>query len=554
MIRMATARSAKAVPERVAAVLDAHGFKAQERGLRAQDPSDDRGEGWGTRFGEAMADLGGGFALFGDYLTHRPDLLGLGEALALESVHLEGRFRATHLVSPSMTTSQSQAERLRHALPPDAEEAFDEVTPLESPQGDPLCEYFLANGRSSEDALGEDVVLCLRRPDLADEVTDDLPQLETLTSAFGELASSPTGRRRLHAAMDDFRLEIQRRLDLKQRDASLQGFADDLVDRDLLQVPRVFEQWTSPSCSVRQWLGETALDDPSAMPSAAGLAELGRQLHLTVLEQLLVAGQAPLNARWRLDRRGRLSLVEGALVHLPAASLPRLWAYLRHLASHHPEEAFEAIEGELKPAMPSADAHQLRLRMRQLVPFRDGGWSTRRDTLAELLALHWCLVDEMGFKPSPALETLWQCLYQTAALGRRLQLPGDPLRAALDDLRWLATFRRMRHLGDPKEMGQALENNLASLLEMPQKLDRLLQMWSGEGGDEIPLRFRVDSASPKRRHALHQTIGLAALMLAVGLISRQLPQMGLPTVWVERVSAFVLCLVGASLLSTILKT
>lgn len=552
MIRLATTRSAKAVPRRVHAVLGAYGLGVRGRG--AQNPGKDPEEAWASAFGDAMADLGGGFALFGAYLAQRPDVLGLQDALALEALDLEGRFIASDLAPPSMATPERQAERLHAALPPSAVDALENVTPLEAAGGDPLCEYFLAKHRDIGERLGEAVVLCLKRNDLAERVTNDLTQLEALTPAFGDLAASPTGRRRLHATMDAFRQEMQRRLDLEQRDAALQGFTDDLVDRDLLQVPRVFQEWTTPSGSVRQWLGETPLDAPSTVPSAAGLTELGRQLHLAVLEQLLVAGQAPLNARWSLDSKGRLALVESELVSLPAASLPRLWAYLRHLASHHPEEAFEAIEGELKPAVPSADAHQLRLRMRQLVPFRDGGWSERRDTLAELLALHWCLTATMGFEPSPGLRALWQCLYQTASVGRQLQLPGDPLRAALDDLRWLATFRRMRHLGDPQEMGQALETNLASLLEMPQKLDRLLQMWSGEGGEEMPLRFQVNSASSPRRHALHQTLGLAALMAAVGLISRQLLQMGLPRAWVEMGSALLLCAFGILLLKNVLRS
>ncbi|MEM8930695.1 MAG: AarF/UbiB family protein [Acidobacteriota bacterium] len=523
----------------VGAVLAEHGLVGGRRRGAAESAL------WGERFGTAVAQLGGGFALFGGYLAGRPDLVGLDNALLLETMDLELQAFAPYPPAPEPLVRIGElTER-----PP--VEIFHEIESEPFARG-PWSDHFHGRLLDRSGHGGASVVVSLRRRGVEDALLADSARLSALRPAFGELVASAVELRRFDAVMAEQAERIVERADLRRQALALGRFVDDLVDDDLLIVPEIDAELTTPQMVVREWLGETTLDAIEASSSEAVHRDLGRQLYLAVLEQALVAGHVPVGGSWRIERQGRLTLIDGSFERLPAASLPRLWSYLRHLAGHRPEEAFEAIEGELRPVVPDADPLALRLRLRQLVPFRDGGWTERRDSLAELLALHWRSVVEMGFSPSPALTTLWHSLYLAAGAQGRCDPRGDPLHAALDDLRWLASFRRLRRLGEPREMGRAFEENLTSLMEMPEKLDRLLQLWSGDGGDDLQLRLRVaDDGAARRHNALHVTLGVSALMVAVVWVGDPLLRLGVEETWVEAGSAVTFLVLGAWLLRTI---
>ncbi|MCH9651600.1 MAG: hypothetical protein K0U98_25465 [Deltaproteobacteria bacterium] len=518
---------------------------------------------WGARFGEAVQGLGPGFVLFARYLSTRPDLLSLDDVFVLEELGLDS-------LAKTLPPRGDPQIRLAAELGRPVGDVFAEFDPSPITQGW-LYEEFRA--RLQMEVEGEvearrglsqsprEVVVRLRRPGLGDIEATDLADLVHLRPAFKEILEPSREGEDWEQLLRVFLEALIPRLDLRNEETQLLHFAEDLVDSDLLVVPQVYPALSTERLSVRENLpGESfpGLWGGGDVGFAAGLAhrqELARRLHLAWLEQALIAGHIPLDADWVELRDGRLAIVGGRFERLGAVLLPQLWTYLRHLAGHRPEEAYRAIAGELRAVRRGADERDLRLRLRQLVPFRDGGWTDRRDTLAEYLVLQWKLVRELGFEPSASLENLWRGLFQMALEVRHLQVPSDSLRAALEDLRWLASFRRMRQLAEPGQLGPALEANLASLMEMPQKLDRLLEVATGEGGGDLRLRLRVaeDASAERRRGALTTAVCLGLLMTAVALLAGQLPELGVPESWVEPGSAVAFLGLGALLIRTITR-
>lgn len=527
----------------VAACLAAHGLISAPRPLEA-------GGGavrWGVRFAAAAVDLGPAFILFARHLATRPDLLAADDLLALEEL--------------------GPAE-LAASLPPPGDAATRVAAELDRPQAEVLSglepepvhrgllyeehRARLCTGFGRLEA-GSDVVVRLRRPGLETALASGHDDLHHLRPAFPAL-----DRRGFDALVDDFHASLADRLDLRAEATALNAFAEDVVDSDLLTVPRCPTSAATPRLSIRQALPGERVERIAAAGgerTALRRGELVRRLHLAWLQQALVAGHVPVDTEWVELADGRLAVVSARFERVTVAARPRLWSYLRHVAAHRPEDAYDAVAGELRPLHRDADPRRMRLRLRQLVPFRDGGWSERRDTLAELLALHWRLAREEGFAPSPSLAGLWTGVYQGAVTARRLETGGDPLRSALDDLRWLAGFRRLHQLAEPSRLGASLESNLAGLMEVPQKLDRLLQLLAGDGGDGPALHLRVatDGDVEQRRGAAVKAVCLGLLMAAVALLAWRLPSLGMPAAWVEPGTAVAFLVLGALLLHTITR-
>ncbi len=534
---------------------------------------------WGERFGEAVQGLGPGFVLFARYLSTRADLLPLDDIFALQELGL-GALTAT-LPARTLPTQTLPAQtllpggdpqnRLAAELGRPVAEVFADFDPSPIAEGW-LVEEFQARLRTATEGGPEarrglsrdplEVIVRLRRPGLQGVDGSDFTDLVHLRPAFKGILESSREEEDWDHLLSSFRETLAPRLDLRVEETQLLRFGEDLVDSEVLVVPQVYPALSTERLSVHENLPGERLSglwgeglEVGSDTGPARRQELARRLHLAWLEQALIAGHIPLDADWVELQDGRLAIVGGRFERLGAVLLPQLWSYLRHLAGHRPEEAYGAVAGELKAVRRGANERDLRLRLRQLVPFRDGGWTERRDTLAEYLVLHWRLVRTQGFQPSVSLENLWSGLFQVALQGRRLEVPSDPLRAALEDLRWLASFRRMRQLAEPGQLGTALESNLTSLMEMPQKLDRLLQVATGEGGGDLRLRLRVaeDTHAERQRGALTTAICLGLLMIAVALLAGRLPELGLPESWVEPGSAAAFLGLGALLIRTITR-
>ncbi len=198
---------------------------------------------------------------------------------------------------------------------------------------------------------------------------------------------------------------------------------------------------------------------------------------------------------------------------------------------------------------PDAIEGELRTRVRQVVPFRDGGWSATGESLGEYALLHWRVLRRVGFRARRHLDDFYQGLFWAALSGRRFAPHGDPLGEALRDFDWLAGFNQMRQMMTPRQMGATVESYMSGLMELPQKIDQVLNLAS-EGGLRLPQA--PPPAARKRRNATAVVISLALAMAAFVLLADQWRALGaaagLAELWIERLMAVVFLAVGAVLL------
>lgn len=554
MTRRRTSRSSRPVMaegrrREVLSVLAKHGLLE-----RVESPIQIRDDVcWGERLADACRELGPVFALFGHYLAQRPDLLPLDDVLALGE-----------LVPETYSADEEDLlARLGTELERPPETYFTEIDPTPGHVGFLRVEHRARLRARADEAIGRDVVLRLPRRDRGVDAAagnESAAELSLLRPAFALVAADAGDLDRLLAG---FQTWVGRRLDLSEEARGLRHLAEDLVDTEALTVPEFAPLLCTTGLSVRRDLEGHRLGSAGRDPGKAGAAhrnELVRKLHLADLEQMLVAGEVVRDGQWDELPDGTIALVGGHRERLSASSLPRLWSYLQHAAANRPEDAWMAIRGEVRAVRRGAGERSLRLALRQVVPFRDGGWTERRDTLAELLTLHWRLIHEQGFEPSGSLRALYATVFRAADLGRRLRLDGDPLRGAVEDLRWLANWRRLRALAAPGDVGEALEQNLAGLLEMPQKLNRLLDLATGDGeGMRLSLRLAGERDPRGAKTGGVVAICLALLMAAVVLVAGRLGDLGVAGVapmletWIEPVLAVVFLGLGALLLRSIFR-
>ncbi len=490
------------------------------------------------RLHDTLSGLGPVFASFGVYLQRRPDLLPTGDCLALRE--LSRAVPRPLAPMPAKTVRGLLAENLSRP-PAEVFSAFD-------PEPRNTCPLSQTHRAVLED--GQPVLVRVRRGDLEAQMTRDLPLLSLLERVFAR-----------HPTMDfaeaggDFRLWIKDRADFNVEAGQLEELSRHAADSDLLAVPRVHRQLTAAGVLTVDWIEGTGVESESLLRDhgAARRSEVARRLHLLWLEQAMVAGLFPVEADVVLTRDGRLGLLGGELVKTPEASRANLWRYLRSTAAHQPDEACESLARELEPLRPGATERELLLHLRQVVPFRDGAWSERGDTLAEYLILHWQVARATGFALRRHMVAFYQGLFWTSQVSQRLAPHADPLREAQENMRWLAGWIQFRQLTDPRQLGESLEANLASLLELPRKVDQVLNLATS---DEA--RFRVQAREPiaggRRKNRLTVIICLGLTLASLVLISNQLGVVGVEEQWVERLSAGLFLLVGGALLWEVVRS
>ncbi len=490
-------------------------------GRAAGGPADDD---LGRRLHLLLAGLGPVFAAFGAYLGRRPDLLPLADGLRLVELQRSD--------PPSALAPETVHRRLARELP--APDLLARVDPEVWGRG-PLHQAHRARLADGGPVL---VRVLLAEPGA--ETDRDLELLALLAPAFPR-------RRDGEEAIADFRRWFARESDLAACAGRLESLSRHAADSDLLAVPRVHRRLTGPGVLTVERLDGTALDEIGAEVGEARRRDLARRLGLLWLEQALVSGLFPVEAEVVALADGRLAVTGGEIDELPEPARLNLWKYLRATAAHHPDCACEHLMRELEPVRRGAGERDLLLRLRQVVPFRDGAWSRRADLLAEYVVLHWRVSREAGFRPRRHLEAFFRGLYWSARLGHRLAPESDPLRDAQEDLRWLAGWQELRQLTDPRQLGESLESNLASLLELPQKLDQVLSLASSDR----PL-FRVEMREPlatrRRRNRTTLMICLCLALATLVLLAAEVGSLGLGGPWAEGLSAVAFLVIGGALL------
>lgn len=460
-------------------------------GLTLRRPPDLDAVEWAERLARALAPLGAVPRAFAHHLAARLDLLPPDAALRL----LEVPAGVEPLPAPVIWS------RLVEALGAAPREIFAELDP--SPVAvTPFRQVHRAHTRA-----GEAVELVVARSEAAAAL--EPARLEPLVAAL-DAADLPG-----EEVVEELRRTAETALDLAAEAEVLERMLEDGERFPALAVPRVDGELSRGGLLVREDLGGVQATE-AVYNAGTGSAAL-RRLALVWLRQVTLGRGFPLLAdgpevRWLRD--GRVAFVGGPFAALPGASRSNLWSYLSAASESDPTAACERLLAELTRRRRSASEADLLLRLRQVVPFRDGTLGEGADPLADQLFAAFRVAEGCGFRlRRPGLDFA-RGLARLAVVAREAA-PGEaPLAAALEELRLQRSAGELRGILDPADLAAIPAPYAAALLEMPRKLDRALDLLArGEA------RVRLEVAAPRARGGAMRRVvavgaGAGAVLLA----------------------------------------
>jgi ubiquinone biosynthesis protein len=495
------------------------------------------------RLSAALVSLGPVFSSFGIYLSSRADLLPAKNCLELAAIPDRAEPSCADAVLSLMTGELGRP----------AEEVYASF------EDEPFESRLIFQSHRARLRGGEAVTVKVVRAEFEEQLACDLELLPLLN---GALADSVVG-----GALEDFRRTLRQQTDFACEAEMMAELARESEGVEAVRAPTLHaELCTSKVLTVERlsgtnlgdllspfggWEGEGAR---GATPSPSGIdpAELASLLCLVWLRQSLQGGVFPVDPRPEnilvLPSR-QIALTGGVFASLPAEVKTNLFNYLVAVAARSPDSACSYLLKEMTGAGRAACEDELRHRVRQVIPFRDGGWGDRGDSrnLAEYLFVQWRFARECGYAPQPHLLSFCRGLFQIAAAARRLAPGRDPLMEALQDLRFNTMFAEFREMVALGRMGESLDRYAAMMTELPQRLNEVLTL-AAEGRAGAGREEGEGARRRSRRNSSASMVALLLLLVSVALWSHQLSAAAGAKEWADRAGAVAFILVGALLL------
>lgn len=504
-------------------------------------PEDD---GRCRRLSAALVSLGPVFSSFGLYLSSRADLLPAKNCLELAAI--PDRADASH-AGAVLGLIEGELGR----APDELFDAFEEE-PFES-------RLMFQSHRARLRGGGGVVTVKATRPEFEERLACDLELLPLLN---GVLADDAVG-----CAADDFRRTLSQQLDFSCEAGMLAELAREAEGFEQIRVPALYGELCTSRVLTFEHLSGTNLGDVlspfggwerevgrAAPPSPSGIdpGDLANLLCLVWLRQSLQGGVFPVDPRPEniliLPSR-QIALTGGLFAGLPQDVKSNLFGYLVAAAGQLPDSACSYLLREMKCAGGAAREEELRHRLRQVIPFRDGGWADSGDSrnLAEYLFVHWRFARECGYTPQPHLIGFFRGLFQIAATARLLAPSRDPLMEALQDLRFNTMFTEFRDMVGLGRLGDSVDRYAAMMTELPQRLNDVLTL-AAEGRTRLGREESGRAERRSRRNSSAAVVALLLLLASVALWSHQLSSVAGAKEWADRVGAVAFVIVGALLL------
>ncbi|MBZ4334470.1 ABC1 kinase family protein [Corallococcus coralloides] len=209
-----------------------------------------RRESTARRFRLFLAELGPTFIKLGQVLSTRADLLPAEfvdelatlqddvEAIPLEQVHAQ----------------------IRDALGKDVQELFAQVDP------EPLAAASIAQVHRAVTLDGEEVVIKVQRPGIAQRIDADLGVLRSLARLL-EAVVEETGIYSPSGIVDEFDRAIHEELDFINEATNIRAFLENHKDRPYLKIPRVHAALSSRTVLTMEFIRGEKIN-PAALPEA----------------------------------------------------------------------------------------------------------------------------------------------------------------------------------------------------------------------------------------------------------------------------------------------
>jgi len=284
--------------------------------------------------------------------------------------------------------------------------------------------------------------------------------------------------------------------------------------------------------------------------------ELARLLCEVWLRQALLGRSFPVEARPEniLILPGKqIAFSGGAFAGLAAEPQANLWGYLLAAANENADKACSCLLKEMRREGASV-RDKVRQRFRQAMPFRDGGWDGNgdRQSLAELLFVHWRFASECGYLPLNHLPAFYRGLFSIVDIARRIAPQIDPLSEGVRDLRLLAGLGQFSKMMSQPRLQEQMDGYTAMMMGLPQSLDEALTLVS-----EDPARFKSQAGESADHRGGTSSTAVVALLLVLAafvLLSHYVGTSVAAGVWASRLNTIVFMVFGALLLQAISRS
>jgi predicted unusual protein kinase regulating ubiquinone biosynthesis (AarF/ABC1/UbiB family) len=472
--------------------------------------------------------MGPVLASFAAYLSTRADLLPYQDCLELAAVQDESAPTPLAVVEST----------IRQELGPRDQDILDALDPT------PLRRSFLYQWHRAVLPGGEEVVVKVVRAETEGRAAAD----QELLPVIDEVAFIGQDLRELVLAdaAADFRVHLQRQLDLTDEPDGLENLAAEVAGFEMLVVPDRYPDYCTPRVLTCAGVEGQSLD--SLLADAADSTgkdkrwqELARRLSLAWLQQCLIestCAQADLGS-WLLLDDDRFAVTGGELTTLTAKARENLLDYLIAARKDEPDHAATYLLQEVKAAEDAATRDRLRMLLRQAEPFRDGGWSDQfaGQRLADSLLVQWRLCRRAGYRPGPHILAFWRGLFALELLTRGLAAEQDSLKQGVDDLRLVAAAAHLRKELGPSRFAANLEQTAPVLQELLVRGDEVARLLE-QGQLRIKLASETDkdeASQPGSRWRV--TFSLLLVLVVLVVVSHRLNLTRLDPGWVQSVTA-----------------
>ena len=542
--RLAVKSRRQEIERRLAAYGLARGPRRLLRGGNAVDFEQARSR----RLRLALEDLGPIFSSFGLYMSARADLWPVRDCLELTAIPDKAAAIPTNLVRELLSEEA-------HCLP---EQTFSSFQPK------PYESRLLFQSHYARLTDGADVIVKIIRPEAESQLSSDIDLLPLLKDSFAGCGVSDSA---FKAAVADFCHTFQQQMDFVHEARAYEALAQDAEDYDALRAPQVHKPLSTSRMLVVEKLNGLGLNEilslllePDCDADRLLLEDLGfernelaRLLCEVWLRRALFGRSFSVEPRAEnilILPNKQIAFTGGVFAALSSEPQANLWDYLLAAANENSDKACSCLVREMRKE--GAAKEDLRQRFRQAMPFRDGGWdaSGDRETLAELLFVHWRFASKCGYTPLMHLPAFFRGLFSVAEVARRIAPRIDPLAEGLRDLRLLASLTEFREMMNPNGL---MDKYSALMVDLPQRFDEALSL-AAEGKLQPKLESTEAIHHRRLKNSSAVTIALLLVLTALALLSQRLATATAVSQWSGRISVAIFLLLGAQVLRNVIRT
>ena len=431
---------------------------------------------------ECLQDLGPIFQLFGLYLSTRVDLLPAMDCLELGLISDAGQ--------PTPYDALLNVIEIGLGREPQAVFGSIEETPFQ-------CSH-LWQWHRAQLLDGTPVDVKIAHPEFPVEM-EQLSMLGLLTETLERIGIPLAG---INHAIANFTEVLPEKYDVTREAAALQSEVGEAAHFDSMTVichasgQGVLTILRADDISLASVLA-AALAPGSNLTmlrggSAVHKGELAYQLCKAWLRsvfagRLYAVDQDPQEVG--LQSGPRIVRKSGRFANLPEGSNSNLWNYLTAVCAMNPDRAQSLLTKELHANLTEAANHELLQRFRQVVPFRDGGWSLSgaNASLAETMFVQWRLASTRGLLPGRELTDFYRGLFSVAKLAYSLAPERDVLAEAVRDGRLAFGLESLNGFLTPEKVREQADQYSELVATFPQMFDEFLAVastrdWSAGNG------------------------------------------------------------------------